>query len=197
MSISENDSELLRVIDDTWRQAVSLSGTDLVCRLGCTECCIGPFPVNMLDAWRLREGMLQLPEDRAERIRLRAGGAWRRMSAAFPGDASTGIFHEDEAAEERFNTKFAHEPCPALDQRTGACELYHHRPLSCRTFGPPVRIGGENLPPCRLCYQGVSDHRVNACRVEIDPDMVEDAILTDMEEQGTPSGQTVIAFVLK
>jgi Fe-S-cluster containining protein len=197
MTVAQNDHELLRVIDDAWQQAVSLSGSMLVCKIGCTECCIGPFPINMLDAWRLREGMRQLPPDRAERIRLRAGGAWRRMRAAFPGDAGSGIFHEDEDAEERFSSTFAQEPCPALDPRSGTCELYAHRPLSCRTFGPPVRIGGENLPPCRLCYQGASDHRVNACRIEIDPEMIEDAILSDMEQDGSPPGQTLIAFVLK
>jgi Fe-S-cluster containining protein len=196
-SISQNDKELLRVIGDAWQQAVSLSGSLLVCKAGCTECCIGPFPINMLDAWRLREGMRQLPAGSAERIRLRAAGAWRRMSPQFPGDISTGIFREDEEAEERFSARFAQEPCPALDPRTGTCELYAYRPISCRTFGPPVRIGGENLPPCRLCYQGASEHRINACRIEIDPDMIEDAILADLEEEGSPSGQTLIAFVLK
>lgn len=196
-SISENDQQLLRVIDDAWQQAAALSGPLLACKVGCTECCHGPFPINMLDVWRLREGLRQLPPDRAERIRLRAGGAWRRMSPEFPGDPATGVFHEDGEAEIQFSTKFAHEPCPALDQRTGACELYAHRPLSCRTFGPPVKAGPEHLPPCRLCYQGASEHRINACRVEVDPDMMEDAILCDLEQDGGPYGQTVIAFVLR
>ncbi|MCS7023899.1 MAG: YkgJ family cysteine cluster protein [Bryobacteraceae bacterium] len=196
-SISENDNLLLRVIDQAWREAVDRSGPDLACKLGCTECCFGPFPINMLDAWRLRRGMQALPEERVRRIRLRAAGAWRRMSPVFPGDVKTGIFDEDELAEERFAEKFAHEPCPALDPQTGACELYDFRPISCRTFGPPVRIAGENLPPCRLCFQGVSEHRVNACRVEIDPDMIEEAILSDLEAEGTPCGQTIVAYVLQ
>lgn len=191
----ENDKLLLRVINDSWKETKEKSGKLLACRPGCTECCFGPFPINQLDAWRLREGMAKLSWLKATAVRLRAGGAWRRMKDRFPGNGETGLFY-DEGAQE-FGTRYANEPCPVLDPRTGLCELYEYRPVNCRTFGPPTRIDGENMPPCRLCYRGASTAKIEAYRVEIDPDQIEDGILTDLEQAGGPIGQTLIAFVLK
>src|SRR5262249_4998009 len=94
-SISENDQQLLRVIGDSWREAQIKSGKLLACRPGCTECCFGPFPINPLDAWRLREGMKKLTWAKGTAVRLRAGGAWRRMRDSFPGDLASGILDEE------------------------------------------------------------------------------------------------------
>jgi hypothetical protein len=59
-----------------------------------------------------------------------------------------------------------------------------------------VRIGGEALPPCELCFRGASGEEIEACRADVDPDGVEHAILCAMEEEGVPREQTLIAFAL-
>ena len=78
-----------------------------------------------------------------------------------------------------------------LDPRTGRCELYDHRPLTCRTFGPPVRIGETDLPPCRLCFQGAPEETVEACRVEPDPHGLEDRLIARLSGE-----ETLIAFAV-
>ncbi len=45
--------------------------------------------------------------------------------------------------EHEFAAQFAQVPCPALDPATGHCDLYVHRPITCRTFGPPVRFADD------------------------------------------------------
>jgi Fe-S-cluster containining protein len=193
------DRLLLTVIGSALNEAARRAGPHLACRLGCTECCFGPFPINQLDAWRLREGLSQLETRqpaRAARIRERAHRAATQMAAAFPGNPDTGLLGGDERAEAEFCERFAALPCPLLDPETGACDLYDARPLSCRTFGLPVRIGGEDLPPCRLCFSSAGQAEVEACRVEVDPDGVEAAILADYEAGGGAAGQTLVAYAL-
>src|SRR5947207_9652425 len=141
-----DDSALIQIVDAAMAEAARKSGDWLVCRLGCTQCCIGPFPISQLDAMRLRRGLAELEQrdpGRAESVRRRTRQSVARISKDFPGDATTGVLEEGEAAEERFEDFANEEPCPALDPDTGGCDLYLARPMTCRTFGPPVRCGPD------------------------------------------------------
>lgn len=203
------DRRLLQVIDGAMAEAAALAGDRLACRPGCTECCHGPFPINALDARRLRAGLRLLAErdpERAAAVTVRAQRLLPVLRPGFPGDPATGKLHDtgleetgleetgleaDTGADEYFS-RHAAVPCPALDPATGRCDLYEHRPLSCRTFGPPVRIGAADLPPCRLCFAGSTREEIDACRVEPDPHGVEDR-LVDRFHAGD---ETLIAFAL-
>ena len=137
-----SDQALIQIVDSALADVARRSGEWLVCRPGCTQCCMGVFPVNQLDAARLRKGLAELESsspDRAELVRARARGAVTRLSPDFPGDAITGLLDEGDEAERRFSDFANDEPCPALDPTTGNCELYGSRPMTCRVFGPPVR----------------------------------------------------------
>jgi len=187
-----SDRELIQIVDLAMAEAARLSGAWVVCGPGCAECCVGPFPITQLDAWRLRAGLGQLERrdaERAARVRLRARESRARMTD-FPGDLTTGILDEDEEAEERFAALPDEGYCPALDPATLTCDLYEARPITCRIFGPAVRSGGDVLGVCELNYQGATDEQIAACQVQVDPEGLEDALL-----DGQP-GQTVVAFAL-
>jgi hypothetical protein len=51
---------------DHWfqRATATLLG-EVPCRLGCTSCCIGPFPITLLDVHTLQQGLAGLPPDHA------------------------------------------------------------------------------------------------------------------------------------
>lgn len=174
-------------------QAARLSGAWLVCRPGCAECCIGPFPITQLDARRLRAGLAQLEHrdpERAARVRQRAAQAVARL-VDYPGDLTTGILNEDEDAEEQFAALPDEEYCPALDPDALTCDLYDARPITCRIFGPAVRsAGGDVLGVCELNYQAATDEQIAACQVEVDPDGMEDELLNGQRQQ------TIVAFAL-
>jgi Fe-S-cluster containining protein len=193
------DRDLLAVVEAAARDASRRAGAQLACRLGCTECCIGPFPINRLDARRLRRGLEALAArdpGAAGTIRRRAAEAIGAFRADFPGDPTTGRLSGDEDAEDRFFETHAGVPCPVLDPATGACLLYEHRPISCRTYGPPVRFGGRDLPPCRLCFVGAPPAAIERCRVEPDPDRIEDAILDRLRKTDGDDRETIIAFAV-
>lgn len=198
-SLLRADRDLLDSVDGAIAASARKAGDQLVCRAGCSECCIGPFPINHLDAWRLHEGMADLRQRdpaRADAVRDRARRTVSALSSAFPGDAESGRLGGDEAAEDRFFEAHAAVPCPVLDPATQTCDLYEHRPLSCRTYGPPVTFGGENLPPCRLCFTGASATTVEDCRAVPDRHGLERAILDRLKRDGGDEGETIIAWAI-
>jgi Fe-S-cluster containining protein len=109
---------------------------------------MGPFPITEDDAARLRNGLRELESfdpERAARIRGRAR-EWAESDD---------------------------EPCPVLDPDTGTCDLYAARPLTCRTFGPPVRCASGALAICELCFDGATEEEIAACVVDLDPELLE------------------------
>jgi Fe-S-cluster containining protein len=190
------DKALIQIVDAALADASRRSGEWLVCRPGCTQCCVGVFAINQLDAVRLQQGLAALEKSdpqRALRIRQRARASVSRLSADFPGNAKTGVLDEGREAEECF-TEFANdEPCPVLDPETGLCDLYDARPMTCRTFGPPVRSDG-GLGVCELCFHGASDEQIAACEMVADPDDLESKLLSKLEKTKGPRGQTIVAF---
>jgi Fe-S-cluster containining protein len=156
------------------------------------------FAINQLDVQRLQQGLADLEAvapQRATRVRERARDAVARLAAGFPGDPMTGVLDEGEIAEQRFAEFANDEPCPALDPESGTCELYESRPMTCRTFGPPVR-SEEGLGVCELCFHGASVEEIAACEMVPDPDDLESTLLLEMEGATGASGETIVAFAL-
>ena len=193
------DGTLVQIVDAALADAARRSGEWLVCRPGCTQCCVGVFAIHPLDAVRLREGLADLEKAdlcRAGRIRERARASVGRLSAEFPGNAKTGVLDEGPEAEERFAEFANDEPCPVLDPETGLCDLYDARPLTCRTFGPPVRAEG-GLGVCELCFHGATNAQIAACEMVVDPDDLESKLLRKLEKTLGPRGRTIVAFCVK
>jgi Fe-S-cluster containining protein len=194
-----DDRKLVQIVDAALADAARRSGEWLACRPGCTQCCVGVFAIHQLDVLRLQHGLADLEKtdpQRARRIRQRARASVARLSADFPGNAKTGVLDEGPEAEERFAEFANDELCPVLDPETGLCDLYEARPMTCRTFGPPVRAEG-GLGVCDLCYHGASDQQIAACEMVADPGDLESKLLRKLEKTEGPGGQTVVAFCVK
>jgi Fe-S-cluster containining protein len=193
------DGKLIQIVDVALADAARRSGEWLVCRPGCTQCCVGVFAINRLDAVRLQQGLADLEEtepQRAHRIRKRARASVKRLSLDFPGNPKIGLLDESPEGEERFAEFGNDEPCPVLDPETGLCDLYEARPMTCRTFGPPVQSDG-GLGVCELCFHGASDKQIAACEMVADPDDFESKLLKKLEKREGLTGRTIIAFCLK
>lgn len=170
-----SDFELVQIVDGALAEAARRSGSWLVCRPGCTQCCHGPFEISQLDAQRLRKGLADLERDnpkRAAEVRARATHA-----------VSLAEFGDDD-------------PCPALDPDTGTCDLYTSRPITCRCFGPPVVCESGTVGVCELCFDGASDEAIAACIVDVDPDGLESVLIEEMERATGMHGMTTVALSL-
>jgi Fe-S-cluster containining protein len=162
MEAPARDRDLIQIVDAALAETARKSGAWLVCGPGCTSCCYGSFEITQLDAWRLREGLAELnaaDPSRADRLRERV----RLVTSELLDD----------------------EPCPVLDPATGMCDLYAHRPITCRVFGPPMRVGAEAVGICELCYHGASDDQIAACEVDVDIGDAEAALLAELGEEMT------------
>src|SRR5579871_569796 len=194
--VPKMDSQLVQIVDAALAEAARKSGDWLVCRPGCTQCCVGVFAINQLDVGRLRQGMAMLEKShpkRAAAIKQRAQKSLQRLTKDFPGNARTGILEDSEEAQGLFEEFGNDEVCPVLDPDTGLCELYEFRPMTCRVFGPPVR-SEDGLGVCELCYHGATDQEIAACEMKPDPDDLEAKLLRKTEKASGMRGETIIAF---
>lgn len=192
------DDKLIQIVDAALTESRRRSGEWLACRPGCTQCCVGVFAINQLDATRLQRGLakLQVKEpERAAAIRQRARDAIARLYGTFPGDPATGILADDQEARDRFDDFGDNDLCPVLNPQTGLCELYDSRPMTCRVFGPPVR-SEDGLGVCELCYHGATDEQIAACEMIPDPEDLEADLLAKIEKSSGRRGETIIAFCL-
>jgi Fe-S-cluster containining protein len=216
------DQQLVQILDAALADATRRAGDFLVCRQGCTQCCIGAFAINQLDAARLREGLAELDRsdpNRAARIRQRVEASIERISPDFPGEPAIGILCESKRAQRKFEDFANDEPCPVLDPQTGTCDLYAHRPLTCRLFGPPVRAessGQEDIPQnrtrtsvkaedppaevafgiCELCFHGATSEQIAACEIHVDTDGLELELLRELGTELGAKSRTIVAFAL-
>jgi len=91
-------------------EAIVKGHADWLCRKGCDGCCRRLAEVPRLTAaeWEwLKEDLILLPPELLKEI--------SRNIAALPNSRPV--------------------VCPLLDQATGACRVYAHRPVACRTYG--------------------------------------------------------------
>lgn len=206
----QQDARLIQIADAALADATLRAGQHLACRPGCTQCCHGAFAINPLDALRLRSAMAfmaaaQPPQ--AAAIAARAHTFLAEFGPDFPGAPETGILGtspEEEAAFEDFANE---APCPALNPESGLCDLYEARPMTCRVFGPPVRMSPatgskqqesndaeeeDGFAVCELCFTTATPEEIAAAEMAV-PHAEEQALLDQMEPV---AGDTIVAYCL-
>jgi len=178
--------------------AAQRAGDWMHCRKGCFGCCIGPFPITLMDAARLRDGLAALPEEQRQRIVQRAEQAVAELrNLGYPGDGESGLLTFLHAEEILFAPPYLTLPCPVLDLESGGCMLYAHRPIACRTYGLAITLDGNRMPHCPLNYKDVAGETIEGVRVEIETSAAGKAALDEFLTSGGEDGRTVIAFALR
>jgi Fe-S-cluster containining protein len=201
----QGDDQLVQIVDAALASSVERSGAHLACRIGCTQCCHGVFPISQQDAARLRDGLHSLGQsdtNKAQRIYVRVARSLSHLESLFPGDHTTGILREDYEdsplfADEGDDAIGENEPCPVLDPATGACDLYQARPVVCRTFGPPMRTPEGDLATCELCYTAATTEEI--AWSELDPTIPaqEAASNEAFNIANHIHGETIVAYALR
>ena len=198
------DATLIQITEAALASAYARAGTGsglvrgqwMACHPGCHQCCIGVFAISTLDATRLRDALTQSPPDLQQRIHTRAQASRARLTPNLPGDPTTGTLFTEPHHEDAFEDFANDEPCPVLDPATGTCDLYAARPMTCRTFGPPMPNDEEGLAVCELCFVDAPTEEVARCAVDPAFLLLEEQTLAAHEALTQPSGQTLIAFAI-
>ncbi|HEY5626951.1 MAG TPA: YkgJ family cysteine cluster protein [Nitrospira sp.] len=143
-------SSLAQKTDDWFTRAQATLLGQVPCRIGCSSCCIGPFPITLLDERLLHEGLSQLSVDQRERIVERAHKQVSAMETVYPQLArSRFLDHWPDADIDQLISRFHQNPCPALGD-DGLCGLYEYRPLTCRSMGIPAEQAGITNGACQV-----------------------------------------------
>ena len=206
VQLQQKDRYLIQTVDAALADAALRSGEHLVCRPGCTQCCHGAFAITALDAMRLRSGMSALHIANPElggAIEARARHYLLEFGPEFPGNKSTGILGQTPSDLEAFDD-FANEAaCPALNPSNGFCDLYEARPIACRAFGPPVRMGIMEGPEeesgfavCDLCFNDATPDEVESCEMILPREQEQRLILDAEQLDSVFSGETIVAYCL-
>ncbi len=199
MGLPSRHRELVQIVDTALAEAARQAGPWLVCHKGCTQCCYGVFAINELDAQRLALGVETLRTQNpalASEIERRAASWIAEHGPGFPGDLNSGRLGETDTDRARFEEYADNAACPALDPETGLCDVYEWRPMTCRVFGPPVRMqaaddDSKHLAHCELCFDGATTQEIAACEMPV-PHHLEQELLNEI----SAAGETVVAFAL-
>jgi len=136
---------------DQWFSRARASLLDVLpCRKGCARCCIGPFPITILDREEIHRGLDRLSAQERQDIEQRAIEQIIAMQIRYPRLKHSYLLDEwEDSVIDQLATDFAELPCPAL-QSDGSCGIYASRPVTCRTMGIPFEEQGLVQGACEI-----------------------------------------------
>ncbi len=148
--------QILLDADEFFRRVAIEQPSQLSCGEGCSLCCHGLFEIGSGDVPIIAAGLEQLHPMRRRKIIRRS----MEMLATYRQPDLRECSPEDKEA---FFERTKSVGCPNLDDR-GACMMYEHRPLVCRTFGLPLRDGDDYIGDiCELNFNSADyDARMSA-----------------------------------
>ena len=137
-----------RMADDSYRRILDRADAffgsvmqdqpaNLQCGKGCSLCCHGLFEIGSGDVPIIAEGLRAMHPSRRAMVVRKAQEIV--ASSRHPNLRDCSLQEKDA-----FFDRTASTPCPNLDE-SGACMMYEHRPLVCRTFGLPLRDGARYI----------------------------------------------------
>ncbi len=161
---------LVKQVDDVFEK-VRLEHPDCVkCQLECADCCHALFDLSLVEALYLNRHFLAAVADaRKEEILAQANktdrDVYRLKRKAFKAVES------GEKSEEQVLLEMAAERvrCPLLNTEN-RCEMYSHRPITCRLYGIPTSIDGRG----HTC--GLSDFKEGQAYPTVNLDAVNDKL---------------------
>jgi hypothetical protein len=190
MTLEEHIRRYLDLVNraDTLYETVHTTYGDLMqCGPGCDECCHVYYELSFIEAFYVN-GMVhqQISGKVLEKVRFRAEKAAPKFvrARAELAKLASGIGSKSEDVENAAAS--IRIQCPLNEQ--GKCVLYDHRPITCRLYGTPQRIGDRviSCPKCSfekgMKYQTVDVTTIQQELFRISTDLLNDLLGLSLEE---------------
>jgi Fe-S-cluster containining protein len=112
------------------------------CREECADCCHALFDLTLIEALYMNEKFKKRFTGEAREALLEKANRADRTIHKLKREAYRSL--QAGKSEEEILTELGTERvrCPLLNERD-MCELYDHRPITCRLYGIPTSIGGK------------------------------------------------------
>lgn len=123
-------------------------GDCVKCSVNCSDCCHSVFGLFLIESAYLSHYFGQLDSSLRTQALLRGERADRellQLESSPPGDSHPGVDDQggNSVALERQRIR-----CPLLNEEE-KCQMYSHRPITCRVYGIPTFTGGK----LRACWK--------------------------------------------
>ncbi len=138
--------QLMQGVDKIFHRMSNDYPGEVKCSNGCTDCCFALFDLTLVEALYLNRQFQELSQDVKNMILVEADKADRKTHKI-----KRKLFkaHEGGASEEEVLKRAGRErvQCPLLVE--DRCVLYESRPLTCRLYGLPMKVG-ESTVSCSM-----------------------------------------------
>ena len=138
----EKYEELLKTADDLFDQVAEKYSQEVTCKQGCADCCSALFDLTLVEALYIKHHFDRCFEglEREKRLEIanRIDRQLYKIKRKAYKELEAGKSEEDilnELAEKKIR-------CPLLNEQD-LCDLYAHRPITCRFYGIPTSIAGK------------------------------------------------------
>jgi len=114
----------------------------VTCKTECADCCHALFDLTLIEALYINQKFNERFSGEARDRILEKANSIDRQIYKLKRKAAKDV--QDGMSEEDVLTALAAERvrCPMLND-SDLCDLYHHRPITCRLYGIPTAIGGK------------------------------------------------------
>ncbi len=134
--------KLAAEVEQLFAKVSQAHAQEVRCGRGCSDCCYALFDLSLIEALYLNHHFNRLYDGAARNAVLeradvadRAVHRLKRVVFKASQDGVPAAQILEDVAKERLR-------CPLLNSED-LCDLYEHRPLTCRLYGLPVAIGGQ------------------------------------------------------
>jgi Fe-S-cluster containining protein len=149
------------------------------CTAGCADCCHAIFDLTLIEALYINHSFKRRFNYAAKVTLEEKANQADRLLAKIKRKAHQDLMAGKPEAEILADLARERVRCPLLNSQD-LCELYEHRPLTCRFYGIPTAIGGEGHT-CGLSgftegekYPTVNLDSINSRLQEISAELVKD-----------------------
>jgi Fe-S-cluster containining protein len=138
----ERYRSLVRQVDAVFTKVQQEFAACVHCKVGCSDCCHALFDLSLIEALYIKAQFDAMFKNEARTLVLERADAadreiYRLKRRAFKA-------HEQGRSEDQILEEIAEQRvrCPLLNAQD-QCDLYRHRPITCRLYGIPTAIGGK------------------------------------------------------
>jgi Fe-S-cluster containining protein len=138
----EQYDALVKTVDDTFEKVKGEYPDEVKCKIECSDCCHAIFDITLIEALYINHQFNRKFEgkekesilEKANRVDRKLYKLKKKAYQEYQKGRNEGEIIADFSVER--------SRCPLLNQED-RCDLYDHRPITCRFYGIPTSIGGK------------------------------------------------------
>ncbi len=132
---------LVEMVDGVFSRVKEEHGSQVKCKTGCSDCCYALFDLTLIEAAYISTKFREMFADKDREDLIEKANRADRMVYKVKRDAHKAVKEGKNDVEILAKVGAERVRCPLLNLQD-ECDMYMHRPLTCRLYGIPTSING-------------------------------------------------------